>query len=478
MLVRVAARPQSTEQPNQVLPGLMPSSGKRQARVILPTFHPAQARLFRLPGKRKAARCGRRWGKNVFGETVAMSDAMKGRLVGWFAPENKRLKESYNVIAEGLESIKRSSNKTDGMIETVTRGKIEFWSLEDENAGRSRRYHRVIIDEAAFAKPKAIEIWQKAIEPTLLDFDGSAIAMSNTRGIDPENMMWQFCNEKKHGFVDFHAPTISNPILPHRKPAETLEAWQERRRAYFADLIGKTHPLVYQQEYEAKFVDFSGDSFFPRDCLLENSQPVVMPIRCEAVFAIVDTATKTGKEHDGTGVVYLALIRNHIRPVAPDGSLGPQYRLVIIDWDIRQIEGALLETWLPNVFAQLEDYAAKCGAVRGSIGTMIEDKNSGTVLLQQAARRGWPAYPIDSALTAMGKDERAISCSGYFHRGLIKICKEAYEKTMNYKETTANHLINQITGFRIGDRTPNRSDDLFDCAAYAAIVTFGNDEGF
>ena len=336
----------------------------------------------------------------------------------------------------------------------------------------------MIIDEAAFAKPKAIEIWQKAIEPTLLDYDGSAIAMSNTRGIDPENMMWQFCNEKKHGFVDFHAPTISNPILPHRKPGETLEAWQARRAAYFADLIAKTHPLVYQQEYEAKFVDFSGDAFFPRDCLLENGQPVAMPIRCEAVFAIVDTATKTGKEHDGTGVVYVALIRNHIRLVAPDGTLGPQYRLIILDWDIRQIEGALLETWLPNVFGQLQDFAARCNAVRGSLGALIEDKNSGSVLLQQAARRGWPATPIDSALTAMGKDERAISASGYFHRGWIKICTEAYEKTMMYKETTANHLVNQLSGFRIGDKTPNRSDDLFDCALYSAIVTFGDEEGF
>jgi hypothetical protein len=109
---------------------------------------------------------------------------------------------------------------------------------------------------------------------------------------------------------------------------------------------------------------------------------------------------------------------------------------------------------------------------------MIEDKNSGSVLLQQAARRGWPAYPIKSDLTAMGKDERAISVSGYFHRGLIKICREAYDKMMMYKETTANHLLNQITGFRVGDKTTNRADDLADCLMYGAIVTFGNEEGF
>jgi len=432
-----------------------------------------------MKGKRKAARCGRRWGKNVFGESLATSDALKGRLVGWFAPEHKRLAESYNVIVDYLERVKKRSNKTDGMIETVTKGKVEFWSLEDENAGRSRKYHRIIIDEAAFTKPKkGMETWQKAIEPTLLDYDGSAIVMSNTKGIDPENFMWQLCNEKKHGFVDFHAPTHSNPLLPHRKPTETVEEWMKRREEYFEHLVKTTPPLIYQQEYLAEFVDFSGSAFFTRDSLLENGQPLEMPARCHAVFCVIDSATKTGKDHDGTGVVYCAVIRNHIRPVNPDGSIGPEYRLVFLDWDIVQIEGDLLITWLPNVFRQLETYAQQCGAQMGSIGAMIEDKNSGSILLQQAARRGMRAFPIESTLTAMGKDERAISVSGYFYQGMVKISRKAYEKTTMYKETTRNHLLGQLVGFRIGDKTASRQDDLADCAMYSAIVALGNAEGF
>ena len=43
---------------------------------------------------------------------------------------------------------------------------------------------------------------------------------------------------------------------------------------------------------------------------------------------------------------------------------------------------------------------------------------NGAVLVQQAARRGWPCAAIDSKLTALGKDERAISVSGYVYRGL------------------------------------------------------------
>ena len=46
-----------------------------------------------------------------------------------------------------------------------------------------------------------------------------------------------------------------------------------------------------------------------------NGEPVELPAQCEAVFAIIDTATKTGRENDGTGVIYFAVVRNLIRLV-------------------------------------------------------------------------------------------------------------------------------------------------------------------
>ena len=152
------------------------------ARVQLPVFHAAQAKLRWLMRHARfvAARCGRRWGKNVVGESVAADDAAHGLRVGWFAPEHKRLSESYNVIVETLDPVKKRSSKTDGMIQTINGGRVEFWSLEDENAGRSRKYHRIIVDEGAFTKPKAIDTWMKALRPTLVDYRGRALVMSNT----------------------------------------------------------------------------------------------------------------------------------------------------------------------------------------------------------------------------------------------------------------------------------------------------------
>lgn len=109
-----------------------------------------------------------------------------------------------------------------------------------------------------------------------------------------------------------------------------------------------------------------------------------------------------------------------------------------------------METWLPQVLHRLEELARTCRARAGSIGAFIEDKNSGTILLQQALKRGVPARAIESKLTAMGKDERAINVSGYIHRERVKYSEHAFTKTSVYKGKSRNHLLEQVESFRIG----------------------------
>ena len=99
-----------------------------------------------------------------------------------------------------------------------------------------------------------------------------------------------------------------------------------------ADLILDNDPLVYSQEYLAQFVDWAGVAFFSPDKWMLNGAPVSVPQRCDSVFAVIDTAIKTGYEHDGTAVVYYAIDKTN-----------PQWKLTILDWDIQKIEGALLE---------------------------------------------------------------------------------------------------------------------------------------
>jgi hypothetical protein len=247
---------------------------------------------------------------------------------------------------------------------------------------------------------------------------------------------------------------------------ETREAWLQRRDQLRAALIKDNDPLVYAQEYLAEFVDWAGVGFFAREKLLDQGKPVPYPASCDGVFAIIDTASKTGTEHDGTAVTFFAR----------DKHLG--FPLLVLDWDIVQIEGALLETWLPSVFKRLEELSRLCHARRGSVGACIEDKDSGTILLQQARRRNLPVRVIDSRLTALGKDERALSVSGYVHRGEVKYTDCAFNKTVTYKQKSRNHLLDQIESFRMGDKDPKREDDLLDTFCYGISLALGNSEGF
>jgi hypothetical protein len=259
---------------------------------------------------------------------------------------------------------------------------------------------------------------------------------------------------------------MDNPLLPKRDANEGIEEWLVRRARVLEELQKDNDPLVYAQEYLAEFVDWSGAAFFSREKLLVENQPLPLPLRCDFVFAVIDTASKTGTDNDATAVTFFARDKFGNIP------------LFILDWDIIQIEGAMLETWLPTAFDTLEELARLCHARRGSLGAFIEDKNTGTILLQQAWRRQMPARAIDSKLTAMGKDERAISVSGYVHRGWVKYTERAFEKTVIYKRRSRNHLLDQVESFRVGDRDSDREDDLLDAFCYGIAVVLGNREGF
>jgi hypothetical protein len=450
--------------------------------ITLPTLHADQVRAWDVVSKNDYTilRCGRRWGKTDFDKTVASDAAIKGDPVGWFAPEYKFIAEAYNELMDILDPVVTTSSKNEGVIRLKGGGRIDFWSLENERAGRSRKYKWAIIDEAAFCKPNMMDIWTRSIEPTLIDLGGKCLVSSNTNGIAEDNFLYQISpngvDQPKpgsksgcggvYGFAEYHAPTMNNPLIPQLKRGESTADYQIRRDKVFEDLKAKKHPLVYQQEHLAEFVDWSGVAFFQADRLLLNGEPVPEPTTCDMVFSVTDTATKTGKQHDGTGTTWFAVI-----------STTRAYKLVILDWDLQQIEGSLLEFHMPTVFQRTEYWAKRCNARVGA-ANFLEDKDAGMVLVQQAARRGWPCDAIDSKLTSIGKDERAISVSGYVWQGLVKFGREAYNKTSIYKEVTRNHQLTQVTGFRVGDKdAAKRADELLDTFCYGVSVALGDSEG-
>src|SRR5262249_7900946 len=143
------------------------------------------------------------------------------------------------------------------------------------------------------------------------------------------------------------------------------------------------------------------------------------------------------------------------------------------DYEYLQIEGAMLEMWLPVVFRNLEDFAKRCHARLGSRGAFIEDKASGTILLQQCRRRNLPAAEMPQKLTQLGKSERAINVSGYVYRGQVKFTRQAYNREITYKQVAKNHLLGQVMAFRVGD-IEDRADDLLDAFTYGVAIGLGD----
>lgn len=210
-----------------------------EIRIRVRALHPAQRDIKRTAKRFNVLRCGRRFGKNVLGEDhLVIEPAIQGFPVGWFAPKYKDMTESFVNIAKILEPLTTRKDGQQMRIELSTGGVIEFWTMEDVDAGRGRRYKRAIVDEAAKAKNLAMT-WNGSIRPTLSDFIGDAWFLSTPRGYDAFK---DLCDRGgvEEGWQSWHYPTSANP---HITPEEIEAARRDLPDWLFA------------QEYLAEFTD-------------------------------------------------------------------------------------------------------------------------------------------------------------------------------------------------------------------------------
>ena len=222
------------------------SSGTQTINVTLPRPHPSQAMILGASKRFNVLACGRRFGKTTHGINRLVRPALAGNPVGWFAPTFKYLSDAWREFIKVLNPVIVRSNETHHRMELITGGSIEFWSMEDEDAGRSRKYARVVIDEAA--KVKGLQDrWGKAIRPTLTDLKGDADFYSTPRGHDFFWRAFTWGQDKDQPeWASWQLPTIRNPFIdPSEVEAARLQL-PER---------------VYEQEYLAKFLDDAGGVF-------------------------------------------------------------------------------------------------------------------------------------------------------------------------------------------------------------------------
>jgi len=166
--------------------------------------------------------------------------------VGWFAPTYKILDPSWEEVRSILQPLTVRSDATKHLVQLVTGAHVEMWSLQDNDAGRSRKYRRVIVDEAALV-PHLEAIWNEAIRPTLTDLRGDAWFLSTPKG---QNFFWTlFCRGQdpaEPAYAGWQMPTTANPFID---PAEVDEARRNMPERSFG------------QEYLAEFLEDGGGVF-------------------------------------------------------------------------------------------------------------------------------------------------------------------------------------------------------------------------
>jgi hypothetical protein len=214
--------------------------------VLLENLHPMQQAVRDEAARFNVVNCGRRWGKTVLGLDLAMDAALDGLPVGWFAPTYKFLAEPWADACRTLADVIARKSSTDKRIELLTGGVIDFWTLDDGDAGRGRKYARAVLDEAAMVRGLD-SAWQKAIRPTLADLKGDAWFLSTPRGHD---FFWKahaWGQSSDHPeWASWTMPTASNPYID----ADEIEAARKQ-----------LPERVFRQEFLAEFIEDAGGVF-------------------------------------------------------------------------------------------------------------------------------------------------------------------------------------------------------------------------
>jgi len=252
--------------------------------VTLPELHQNQIKVISQAKRFNVLNCGRRWGKSVLAINLISETAIDGYPAGYFAPTYKLLeatfKEAYNVLNPIIE--RKHDNQ---FIELITGGVIEFWSLDNQNAGRSRKYKRTVVDEAAFVKD-LWDAWTKAIRPTLTDYMGDAFFMSTPRGKNDFFKLYQRGKSGEKDWMSWQMPTHTNPYI---NQLELEDAHKDLPEA------------AYNQEYLAMFSDNVANPFgvdFLKNAIrpMSNNRPEVFGVD---LAKSVDWTVITGLDSNG-----------------------------------------------------------------------------------------------------------------------------------------------------------------------------------
>lgn len=253
----------------------------------LPRPHVGQLRVIESAKRFNVLMCGRRFGKTTLGIHLVARKSLEGHPVAWFAPTYKLLSEPWRTLKRILAPVTASVNVQERRIELITGGSVDFWTLDNDDPARGRKYARVVVDEAGLVR-NFDSAWFGAIRPTLSDFRGDAFIVGTPKG---QGVFYGMYMRGKNGsdpaWAAFNGSMRDNPFVP-------IEESDNLKR--------ELPPDIYEQEVNGIPIKGSANPF-GQAAIERNTRPLsdLPPVVFGVDLAVSEDWTViVGLDHTGT----------------------------------------------------------------------------------------------------------------------------------------------------------------------------------
>lgn len=198
--------------------------------ISLPKPHPAQQKVIDSKARFKVLMTGRRFGKSLVAKILAINDMLDGKSVAYVTPSFGLGKVFFAEVIKLLpQQVIKTEHKGDLFIELITGGSLRFFSGEATSNFRGHKFHKVIIDEAAFIADLETA-WNESIRPTLTDFKGDALFISTPKGRNYFDALYVKGKQSEDDYESFRYTSYDNPYID---PSEIDAAKESLPEAVF-----------------------------------------------------------------------------------------------------------------------------------------------------------------------------------------------------------------------------------------------------
>lgn len=210
---------------------------------------------------------GRRFGKSLISQTIALDSAINKQKVAYITPTYQLGKVFFKELLDITPPEIYSKNEQDLVIQFITGGSIRFFTGERLDNLRGLKFHLCVIDEASYISDLESG-WLNSIRPTLTDYKGRAIFLSTPKG---KNYFYSLYIKGVSGEPDWSSFKFSTYDNPHIDSSEIDDARRQLPQ------------VVFEQEYMANPAENASNPFgsaFIKQCTYPMSlaAPIVFGI--------------------------------------------------------------------------------------------------------------------------------------------------------------------------------------------------------